>query len=147
MTLARVFIAALMVSLAACGDGGPGGGDDLPAAFTVMATREATVTDPCYTPNGDDQDFTFVNADTDAPEMRTTGLPVRTFSYGAVDSGWRLEYEHPDANPAEGYTEPMVFTIAASGGGRLTWKKGEPGSPVLLECDDAFTIDDIVAVE
>jgi hypothetical protein len=149
MTLARFSATALLCTLAACGDGGPGDGDELPAAFTVMATREAGVTDPCSTPMGADQDFTIVEADTDAPELRTTALPVLPCSFGSTDSGWLIECNNAAANPQTGDAhEPLVFAIDGDAdGGRVTWKKYTSSAPTLPYCDDAFTIDGIVAVE
>jgi hypothetical protein len=144
-----ITIAALILaSLAACG--GTGGGDDeLPASFTVRATREATVTDPCSTPMGDDQDFTIIAADTDAPEMRTTALGMMPCVYGSTDSGWLLECNNAAANPQTGDAHwPMTFTIDGDqDGGRVTWRQYTSSAPNLPNCDDAFTIDDIIPVE
>jgi hypothetical protein len=148
MTLARFSATALLCTLAACGDGGPGDGDELPAAFTVMATREAGVTDPCSTPMGADQDFTIVEADTDAPELRTSGLAVRFCTYGSVDSGWLIECDISNPPPTSGRAEPWTFTInAAQSSGRVAWAEWTDLADPTPFCSDAFTIDDIVAVE
>lgn len=130
--------AASLPALAACG--GDGSGDELPASFSISATREAGVTMPCM-PSSSSLDAEITGADTDAPTLLASGLTViPPCQFGSAESGWEIICSSTLAR----HREATVSIHETIDGGRVTWKEYNFDG-TMITCDDAWMITSIVA--